>query len=290
MITKERKVKKKGKVEVKKKKRLIPNLKRSGITNVARKSERPELPRVLDVVFSMLELLRAIRGQPRRHLRQLVLDFAHAFFNFPGTAGERRYFATRLRNAIYVWLRIAQGSRGAPMICGRALAQAMRMACCVIDDGMMSAATYVDDPIATFAGTDKEIEVNMGKMMAMLLAMGYELAFSKAQDTAVEKRIVWTSAVIELLESEPGVKISIKPEILNDIGIMTDDMLAGGNLVPIESLRILAGKATCVSSLLHVWRPFVGMLWAPTFDSRSKCKHSPEHVWFRAVRIPPDLD
>ena len=58
------------------------------------------------------------------------------------------------------------------------------------------------------------------------------------------------------------------------------------NIVDVKVARSLAGKASRIASLLRVWRPFVGMLWAPMFDSRSKCRHSPEHVWFRAVKIP----
>ena len=90
VITKERKYKdERGKVVKKLKKRLILNLKRSGITAAAAKMERPELPRTLDIIFSNLELMRKMRDLPGWRLRHIILDFVHAFFNFPGCESER---------------------------------------------------------------------------------------------------------------------------------------------------------------------------------------------------------
>ena len=88
-----------GRTYKKKKRRLILNLKRSGVTSASVKVERPELPRVLDVVFAGLNLLKL-----RRHcrLRHLVLDFKNAFFQFPVALEEQRYFVTRLRRHIYM--------------------------------------------------------------------------------------------------------------------------------------------------------------------------------------------
>ena len=82
--TKETNITIQNKIVRKLKKRLIPNLKRSGITVVAKKTETPQLPRILDVVFSNLELMRRIRTDEHRRLRHIILDFAHVFFNFPG--------------------------------------------------------------------------------------------------------------------------------------------------------------------------------------------------------------
>ena len=118
-----------GRVITKTKRRLLLNLKRSGITNASVKAERVELPRVLDVLFDGLELLKhGRRGHVRAGgLRQLVLDFRHAFFNWPNREDELRYFAARLRGEVLVWLRSVQGSRVAPLISGRGLALAMRL-------------------------------------------------------------------------------------------------------------------------------------------------------------------
>ena len=67
---------------------------------MATKTEKPQLPRILAVIFSNLELMRKIRHDPYRHLRHIILDFVHAFFNFPGLMEERRFFMARLRRHI----------------------------------------------------------------------------------------------------------------------------------------------------------------------------------------------
>ena len=54
----------------------------------------------------------------------------------------------------------------------------------------------------------------------------------------------------------------------------------------VDKLRTLAGRATCISSLLHVWRPFVSMLWGPIYNTRSRCPFDPLKVWRTAVDVP----
>ena len=63
------------------------------------------------------------------------------------------------------------------------------------------------------------------------------------------------------------------------------NMMAVG-AVRLDDLRSLAGRATCVSSLVHVWRPFVAMLWAPPYCQRSPCHFGPMTVWRKSVGIP----
>ena len=91
----------KGKIISNLKKRLILNLKKSGVTAVAVKGERPELPRVLDVIFANLEMLRRRRQRLGKGLRHVILDFSNAFFQFPARADERRLFATRMGKSMF---------------------------------------------------------------------------------------------------------------------------------------------------------------------------------------------
>ena len=105
-----------GRTYRKKKRRLILNLKRSGVTSASVKVERPELPRVLDVVFAGLNLLKLRR---RARLRHIVLDFKNAFFQFPVALDEQRYFVTRLRRHIYIYgIAAYRGRAGRPWSVG----------------------------------------------------------------------------------------------------------------------------------------------------------------------------
>ena len=165
---------------------------------------------MLDIIFAALELLRAKRGGKSRWLRQVVLDFAHAFFNFPTRPDERKFFATRLKKAIYVWLRAVQGSRGAPLICGRALALAMRLVASLLEDGVMNAGTYVDDPLISCMGNQEEQSEAMGLVIGGLLAMGYELAFAKAQDSNQDEVLTCTVARLTILHEAEAIKAEVK--------------------------------------------------------------------------------
>ena len=86
----------------------------------------------------------------------------------------------------------------------------MRMACATVAEGQSDAATYVDDPLITVCGTAGENEINVGKVVGMLLAMGYALAFNKAQDSNEKHALTWTSGVLELLHDEMAIRVSIK--------------------------------------------------------------------------------
>ena len=286
VITKVKRSRVKGKLVSKTKKRLILNLKKSGVTAVAVKAERPELPRVLDVIFANLELLKKWKKRWRkRSLRHVVLDFANAFFHFPTREDERRFFATRLGKDILVWMRTAQGSRGAPLVCGTALALIMRLASATIPKDEMSASTYVDDPISTFIGDKAQQDINIGKLIGSTHPCGFDLAFAKAQYSDTEPIITWTSARLELLDDEPGLKVTVKEDILTEVSADIEDMMRF-NSVLVDKLRTLAGRATCISSLIHVWRPFVSMLWVPIYNTRSRCPFDPDRVWRSAVEVP----
>ena len=103
----------------------------------------------------------------KQHLDVATIDnvviVANVFFQFPGRRDERRFFATRLGRAVLVWLRTAQGPRGAPLICGRALALVMKLAAGTVQPGSMCASTYVDGPIWTFVGNQAEQDTKLAK-------------------------------------------------------------------------------------------------------------------------------
>ena len=79
--------------------------------------------------------------------------------------------------------------------------------------------------------------------------------------------------------------MNVKAEILVEIQATVDEMIAVST-VTLKALRCLAGQANCVASLLHVWRPFVSMLWAPLYDMRSRCPFGAGRVWRCALDIP----
>ena len=97
------------------KKRIIVNVKKSGISRSSRKSERVGLPRALDVVWEALDILKHAKTHHAiGELAHLILDFENAFFQIPLNPEERKYAVIRFRGRFYVFLRAPLGSRGRP--------------------------------------------------------------------------------------------------------------------------------------------------------------------------------
>ena len=55
--------------------------------------------------------------------------------------------------------------------------------------------------------------------------------------------------------------------------------------IPIQDLRTLAGQATCISSLLHAWRPFVSMIWTTLYNSKARRWWEQDSIWQKPVSI-----
>ena len=72
------------------KKRLILDLKRSGISNRTRKTHRVTLPRLSDLIQDILQLLATKSAE--QEVEGFVLEFANAFWQIPLAEKERRYF------------------------------------------------------------------------------------------------------------------------------------------------------------------------------------------------------
>jgi hypothetical protein len=77
------------------KKRLILNLKSSGVTAATKKHERVILPRSLDVIWDCLELLHELPAGSDVDL--LVLDFLKAFWHVPTAKDEQPFLVFKLR-------------------------------------------------------------------------------------------------------------------------------------------------------------------------------------------------
>ena len=97
--------------------------------------------------------------------------------------------------------------------------------------------------------------------------------------------MTWTSAKLQQMTTEAGVRVEVEAETLEELAEDIKNMMAV-NAVRLDDLRSLAGRATCVSSLVRVWRSIVAMSWAPLYCQRSRCHFDPMKVWRKSVDIP----
>ena len=112
------------------KKRIILNLKASGISGASSNTERVILPTSSDVAWGLAELLDKLRDGD--DITIAVLDFKDAFFQVPVLDSERPSLVTCMRGEFSLSERAAKGSRGAPLLCGRSSALVMRLSASLV--------------------------------------------------------------------------------------------------------------------------------------------------------------
>ena len=84
------------------------------------------------------------------------------------------------------------------------------------------------------------------------------------------------------MADEAGIRVEVQADMIEELGEGIKNMMAV-NALRMYDLRSVAGRATCVSSLVHVWRPCVAMLWAPLDCQRSRRHVDPMEVWMKSV-------
>ena len=134
--------------------------------------------------------------------------------------------------------------------------QAMRMAFSTVPVEAARGSCYVDDPLMSFDADCATNERNMAKVVGVLAALGYDLAFAKAQRNKDGAEVIWTSARITANDQDESVTTAIKEEILEELTADADRHLSS-NHMKIDDVRTFAGRAMCVATLVHAWRPFL---------------------------------
>ena len=260
------------------KRRLILDLKRSGISARTAHTHRVVLPRISDLVRDILLLLADATAEEEVEI--FVLDFKDAFWNVPLHPRERRHFVGAAGGRLWAYHRAAQGSRNGPLAWAGPASVLMRCTQGMltgIADGTKRARTelYVDDPAAAIKGTKTERDLTVKLIILMWRVLGFPVAFSKARRG---RRVVWIGGDIEIMSDR--VSVRIPEDKLAELAALTDNFLSG-NTVGVKALRRYAGLANHMASVLFVWRPFLSELWAAlqAFDG-GRCSGAPAQcVW-----------
>ena len=102
----------------------------------------------------------------------------------------------KYRGVYNVFLRTAQGSRGAPLywsVIVSLLARVVQSLFCSKGTQTARLQVYVDDPLLALQGTTKPRRAIAVKFVACWLILGVELALSKAQ---LDKSVTWIGNTI----------------------------------------------------------------------------------------------
>ena len=251
--------------EWKVKRRIIMDSLRSGVKDASTRKFKSVLPRVTDAVSALLAALDDCKHMTGVSAEQFVIDATDAFWEVGLHPDERRFFVGKLGDQFLIYLRTAQGSRGAPVSWAAAFGLICR---CVQSLFFVSSSSrrskfdvdlqvYVDDPWAVVIGTEKQRNRRMALMILVWRIIGVRLAFAKARRGL---QVDWIGSDL-CLQDESFVKASIMENRMSEVKFLTASYLTK-NIISIKELRSFTGKIQSMASLLHTWRPFVVMLWA----------------------------
>ena len=266
-------------------KRIVLDLKQSGLTSASAKTERVLLAKALDPIWDMLDLLADVGSVDPDNCEWLVLDFSDAFWMLPLHKAERRFFVAKFRGRFYCFVRVAQGSRGAPLVWGRLAALLMRLTQAAVCGRQARIEDYVDDPIISLCGCRAYRSRTIAIVVLLWSAIGFPLAFQKgARGTTV----TWIVAKYSVIST--GTEVTLKQAIIDDVSEILGQ-LSKSNVVPFKLLRSFCGKISCMAFLIFAMTPFLGELWSALADGMAGDRSSgaPTNcIWRRQMQLALD--
>ena len=244
-----------------KKVRIILDCKQSLVSKFASRHHKSVLPRVTDAVQAALK--QANNCIHEEGVSLFIADVSDAFWLVPLRQSERRFFVARLGGRYFIFLRAAQGSRGAPLTFAVLMALASRFVQSVlcttkrdsnVPEGLMQ--VYVDDPLAVLMGT-KQRRSRLAAMIAVAwMLLGIPMAFHKA---VLAETVVWIGVTIAVTNDE--VTVEVTESKVQEIKLLIAEVMQH-NVVASKKLRTLIGKCMSIASVIYVWKPFIQELYA----------------------------
>lgn len=266
-----------------KKTRIILDAKQSCVTSATQRLFKSELPRIVDAVFDILDLMATLK--PGETIVQMIADIIDAFWLIPLHKSEQRFFTAMLGGRYLIFRRAAQGSRTAPLTFAAIMALATRfqqslllnnhLQSWVWQDGRME--TYVDDPWLAVKGNQSEIQKIMSTVLINWELMGFPIAYHKA---LCGTSLTWIGMCINITQT--GVEVSIPEDKIREIQSLAEGFLKL-NVIPDKDLRSFIGKCMNIAGVLHVWKPFVVQFYAALHSEKQKA--APKNcTWTSQIR------
>ena len=244
------------------KRRLILDCRESGANLLAHEGGRVQLPRPTDLVDDTLYLLSRSKGE---EVEALVLDFKDWFYSVPPQHEERHYFTTAYRERpggplrYIVFLTQTQGSKNAPIVCGRAAAFIGRLSQSLFLSDRARLQVKVDDPCFLMVGSQGQRDRLASILICLWMSLRIPLAFGKASRGA---DFTWIGVHYHIKAGKDGkVTVTGKTELMQEI-LEATEAHQKVNVISVRDLQKYVGKANYVAGVVDTWRPFLTDLWA----------------------------
>ena len=240
--------------------RLVTDLRRSGGNGRCKVRERIVLPRVLDLVHSVLRMLR--HWGCTSFVELVAIDFSDAFHTLFLQQQERPLCMFEADGKVHCYNRLPFGLASAPLLWGRLAAAGFRICQSTARVHEFDAHCYVDDPgLVVAGGSTHTRRRSLATLLLLLLILGFDISWTKAQHG---QKIEWLGVCVELTwhEDRPAVRVSIPATKIEDMLREIEEVLGGGNLTDVKKLRRIAGRVGWLAGFIPWARAFASALYA----------------------------
>jgi len=239
-----------------KKVRLVHDLRRSGVNQTIKCSERLVLPRLRDAVEDAMVLFESL--EPGEQVGLMSLDFKDAFKQLPVRHSEKRYLSGHAVGGYFVYHVVLFGVRTGPLVWARIAALVARITQSMFQANRSRLQIYVDDPLIMMRGRPEQIHDMCCKILWLWLAIGLKISWNKG---TIGNCVEWIGAHIELKNHEQLVALTVTEEKLDEWRRLLDRL----DKRPTVSRKLLiqfTGKMSWAAGFLIQLKPFVRMLYS----------------------------
>jgi hypothetical protein len=248
--------------------RLIWDLRRSAVNLHCTVQERTVLPRVIDLVNDVVDLL--LECKSGETVVMMILDVANAFHLIPVHPDEAKFLTTSFDGKVQEYSCMVFGPKPAPTVWGRFGAWIARSTQAIVGTDLGRIQLYVDDPASTFKGTPSQTRESTAATLLWWRILDLPLAWDKAQWGAKAK---WIGATFDIRHDH--VKVSIDESKALEAEKLAEKILSN-QVVTKKTLSSMTGKLNFFAGIIITLYPFIMPLWAVLYSKEHQT--IPEHL------------
>ena len=237
-----------------KKVRLVHDLRRSGVNEAIKCSERLVLPRLRDVVEDAMCLFESLEPGESLGLMSLKTHSSNSLFVI---AKSDICLDQRLADFSFTML-FFFGIGTGPLVWARIAALVARITQSMFSASRSRLQIYVDDPLALMRGTTEQIHDMCNKILWLWLTLGLQISWKKG---TLGSHVEWIGSHIEPRNYDKTIILTVTQEKLSEWKHLLIQLIKK----PTVSRKLLVqftGKMSWASGFLMQPKPFVRMLHA----------------------------
>ena len=204
-------------------------MRRSGINQQVKFSERLVLPRISDLMHDVLDSIDACGPDG---WETMILDFADAFKQLPVSKDQCRHPGGKALNGFFTYRVVCFGIKSGPPLWGRVAVLIMRLTAAIQGTEFVRIQTFVDDLAVTVAGTPVQRDRALLRTVIFWLVVGTRLSWSKGSRG---RDVEWIGARLTPWLSptkKPGVTIGITEDRVAKLAEQCSALTTYGECTP----------------------------------------------------------